>query len=105
MSGIEKPKYWPLTGDAGAAVALLRREELWHLAGYDGCLCANCAIMGFSIEVSCRKSTNDGSTHIKVGSRRLGTLATYLVSIADEIEKQILRHEPNAAIIREYIQE
>lgn len=63
-----KPTYWPDPGNAAATVALLEREGVWHLGGYEGCLCTDLTVLGFKISVSCRKSsvTATGETLVTV---------------------------------------
>lgn len=89
---------WPRPADSYAAVELLRREDVWHLSGYDGCLCAHLKILGFNIDVRCRKSTGVGKTEIAVTCAHMGAILEDCRVVASEVKRQILMHEPEAHV-------
>jgi hypothetical protein len=103
-----KPQYWPPPADAAAAVALLQRESVWHIGGYDGCLCTRLSVMHFDIEVACRKSSSgakNGATLVTISCRTLDCTADDLTIVGDEVKRQVLAAEPGATVMIEFAQE
>lgn len=95
---------WPSIRDADAAIALLRRESVWNLGGYDGCLCTHFSILGFAIDVSCRKSSasQDGETLVAIsanyGFDEPSEVHVACDLVAQEVATQIMHVERGAKV-------
>jgi hypothetical protein len=95
-----KPEYAPGSGDAAGAVSLLRRESVWHLSGADGCLCANFCILGYKIDVACRKSSvtvGEPHTLVEVASL-LDVSFADMALVAEEVKRQCEEAEPHIPV-------
>jgi hypothetical protein len=81
-------------------VSLLQRESVWHLGGADGCLCANFEILGYKIDVACRKSSATvGEPHtLVVVASRLDVSFADLVLVAGEVKRQCAESEPHIPV-------
>ena len=91
---------WPSTGWPKETVALLRREGFWNLSGYEGCLCGSIDILGYAIDVACRKSsgTASGETKVTVSWRHMDIDASMARTVAEEVKRQVLEQEPHAHV-------
>jgi hypothetical protein len=99
-----KPEYAPGSGDAAGAVSLLQRESVWHLGGADGCLCTNFEILGYKIDVACRKSSKTiGELHTLVEvESRLDVSFADLALVAEEVKRQCAEAESHIPVRVKY---
>lgn len=98
---MDKPTHWPRPGDAQSCAELLQRESVWHLSGYDGCLCAHFKVLGFEIDVGCHKSSvsKQGETVVSVACKYGFGEQVDCSPVQQEIERQIKEQEPQAVVV------
>lgn len=94
-----------------AALELIRREGVFGLGGYDGCLCTSFRVRGIDVDISCRKSSGglDGTieptfygTTVRVYARSGDVGGDALRAIAEEIASQLRAGGSGEAIAVRY---
>lgn len=90
------------------ALELIRREGVFGLGGYDGCLCTHFFVRDVHVGISCRKSSGNlvdpdfNGTTVRIYSQSGGLRGADLREIAEEIAKQLREKGDGGAIAVRY---
>jgi hypothetical protein len=75
-----------------AAIALLKRESIANLGGFDGCYCCNFMVQGFYVDIGCWKGSESMAFYgmtVRVYSHYLYVGPDDLCPVAQEVARQV----------------